>query len=109
VEPAPEIGGRNALAFDDVFHLPKDVRDRRNRRGKVTPEVGMAGHALLGVEINEQQGRLGDGAATGAERIGHRHFDADAADGTDGEAGRIWLAVHREILVASALIAKTAE
>ncbi len=93
-QPAPEIDGREAIAFDDALRVFEDVRDRRNRRWKITPQIRAAGDALFGIEIDEQQRRLGDGAAAGAERIGHGHLDADAAEGAKREDGRAWLAVH---------------
>ena len=58
----------------------QDAGDRRHRLPEIGPEVGAAGDALLGLDVDQQQRRLGDAAAARAEHIGHRHFDADRRD-----------------------------
>jgi len=82
---APELGRRHRLAFHQALDLLQDLRDRRRGRAQIAEQIGVAGDALLGIEIDEQERCRGDGRAAGAERIGHRHLDADAAHGADGE------------------------
>ena len=87
-EPGPEIDRRDALAFHHARDLLEDARDRRHGGREIAPEIGAAGDAFLGLEVDQQQRRLGDHAAAGAERVGHRHLDADGVNGTDGEERR---------------------
>ena len=89
-ELGPELGRRDALALHGVEHRLEDAGDRRHRLRQIAPEVGAAGDALLGLQVDQQQRRLGDGAAAGAEHVGHRHRDADCLEGADGQdRGRI--------------------
>ncbi len=87
-EPGPQVERRDALALGHTRDLLEDLRDRRHGGGEIAPEIGAAGDALLGLEIDQQQRRLGDGAAAGAERIGHRHLDRDGADAADRQEWR---------------------
>ena len=61
------------------------IADHRPR--EIGPEVSAAGDALGGLDVDQQQRRLGDPAAAGAEREGHRHLDADGGNGA-GPSGR---------------------
>ncbi len=88
-EPAPQIHGRERCPLCDALDFLEELCDCRNRRGKVAPEIGAAGDAFIGLEIDEQQRRTGDGAAAGAERVGHRHFDPDAPDCANDEERRM--------------------
>ena len=87
-EPGPEIDRRDPLAFHHARHLLEDARNRRHGGREIAPEIGTAGDAFLGLEVDQQQRRLGDQPAAGAERVGHRHFDAHGTDSADGEERR---------------------
>src|SRR5262249_9294308 len=87
-EPGPEIDRGDAFALHHARDLFEDFRNRRHGGREIAPEIGTAGDALLGLEIDQQQWRLGDHAPAGSERVGHRHLDADRAYGADGEERR---------------------
>ena len=59
-ELAPEIERRDRLALDHLLHHRQHRRDRRHHAAHVAPQIGAAGDALLGLEIDQQQRRLGD-------------------------------------------------
>ena len=93
-ELAPQLGRHDALTLGALLDLLEQARDRHHRPGKIRPQIGAPGDALLGLDIDQQQRRLGDAAAAGAERVGHRHLDADGGNGADGERGKSTLARH---------------
>ena len=57
----------------------------RHRRPCVAEQVGAAGDAFFGHEVDQQQRRGGDPGRAGAKRIGHRHLDRDRADAPQRE------------------------
>ena len=88
-ELAPELGRHHALAFGALLDLLEDAGDRHHGPGKIGPQVSAPGDALGGLDVDQQQRRLGDPAPAGAERKGHRHLDADGGNGADRQSGKI--------------------
>jgi hypothetical protein len=94
-EPPPQVGRRDARAAGRGQHVLEHPGDRGRGGREVAEQIGMAGDAFLGVEVDQQQRRGGDGRAAGAERMGHRQRDRGGDERADGQHRRCGFGYHR--------------
>ena len=76
----PEIGGNDAIALHAALDFPEHGRDRRGRGGQIAEQIGMAGDAFLGLEVDEEERRAAQCSRAGAEGQFQRHLDPGRAD-----------------------------